>query len=265
MRGHRTAPQGRILQVLLAALLLCALAPSAPTAHAVSLPGNFAITVTPNTTMQYATYAFSGFRIQNKETVTGYTFTFPAGTDASLATPGNPADTLTVAADNRTVTVVLGTPVPGPATMPVTIGNVRNPSTAGTYSIPSVTFTRQGAANQTLNTSGATYTIGAAPYISMTITTPDDPGLLVDFGSIDPGVTTATKQVSIQVTSSANYTITRTIGGSSALLGLVVTGTATGAKTAGTATWLDDYLLTPPWTTDPDVTLTATVVYTVTQ
>jgi hypothetical protein len=243
------------------ALALC---PAAPAANAVGLSGNFSLTVAPTTAASYASYTFNSFRVQNKETVTGYTLTFPADTDASGATPGNPADTLTVAADNRTVTVVLGTPVAGPVSLPVTINNVRNPTTAGTYSIASVTFTRQGTTSQSVNISTTTYTIAPAPYISMTITTPD-PGQIVDFGTIDPGVATAAKQVQVTVTSSAAYTITRSYGGSSAALGLVVTEGASGTQSAGTLSWTDDYTLTPPWTTDPEVILTATVTYTVTQ
>jgi hypothetical protein len=98
----------------------------------------------------------------------------------------------------------------------------------------------------------------------MTITTPDA-GQTVDFGAIDPEVATASKQVTLAVDSSAAFTITRTVGGDATALGLAITGTATGAKPLGTATFTDDYMLTPPWTTDPEIMLTATVTYTVTQ
>lgn len=227
--------------------------------------GNFAVTVAPGTVASPASYSLGGFRTGNGETVTGYTLTFPADTNASGATSPGAGDVVTVAADNRTVTVVLGTPIAQRTNFSIQLNNVVNPTTAGTYSIASVTFTRQGTTNQTVNISGSTYTITPAPYLSMTITTPDDPGLLVDFGDIDPGITTAAKQVTVQVVSSANYTITRTLGGSATALGLDVTGTATGPKLAGTDTWTDVYALTPLWTTDPEITLTATVVYTVTQ
>ncbi|MBN2841244.1 MAG: hypothetical protein JXP37_09855, partial [Coriobacteriia bacterium] len=133
------------------------------------------------------------------------------------------------------------------------------------YAITQVTFHRpNGDQTVTLTATQGTYTITAAPYLSMTITTPDD-GQSVDFGAIDPDVTTPAKTVTVQVTSSAAYTITRTIEGDAALLGFDVTGTASGAGSAGTATYADEYTLTPPWTTEPDVPLVATVTYTVTQ
>ncbi len=258
-----TARRRIALQALLAAVVAFALVP-APVAEAVTARGNFAITVTPDTAYSAASYTLGGFRTGNGETVTGYTLTFPSDTNASGATSPGAGDVVTVAADNRTVTVVLGTPIPQRTSFDLVFGNIVNPSTAGTYSIPSVTFTRQGTTNQTVGISGETYAILAAPFLSMTITTPDA-GQTVDFGTIDPGATTSARQVSVRVISSANYTIARTVGGSSTELGLLITGTATGAKTAGTSTYVDDYVLTPLWTTDPEVALTATVVYTVTQ
>ncbi len=259
-----TARRRTSLQALLAAVVAFALLAPAPVAEAVTARGNFAITVTPNSTYSAASYTLGGFRTGNGETVTGYTLTFPSDTDASGATSPGADDVVTVAADDRTVTVVLGTPIPQRTSFDLALGNIVNPSTAGTYSIPSVTFTRQGTTNQTVGISGETYTIVAAPFLSMTITTPDA-GQTVDFGTIDPGVATSARQVNVQVISSANYTIARTVGGSSTELGLLISGTATGAKTAGTASYVDDYVLTPLWTTDPEVPLTATVVYTVTQ
>lgn len=259
------------LRALLAVLLTLSLAAfgpllSPPTAAAVTTRGNFAVTVTPNTTYSAASYSLGGFRTGNGETVTGYTLTFPSDTDASGVTSPGAGDVVTVAADNRTVTVVLGTPVGQRTNFNIQLDNVVNPTTAGAYAIASVTFTRQGTTNQTVNIGGTTYTIAAAPYLSMTITTPDDPGLLVDFGLVDPGVTTPSKQVTVTVSSSADYTITRSLGGSATQLGLAVTGGAAGLKPAGlNQLWTDTYTLTPLWTTDPEVTLTATVVYTVTQ
>lgn len=269
MQERRTGQRDRARQAVFAAVLALALALSAPildppSAEAVTVRGNFEVTVIPNTAYSAASYTLGGFRTGNGETVTGYTLMFPGDTDASGVTSPGAGDVVTVAADNRTVTVVLGTPVAPRTTFSIQLDNVRNPSTAGTYAIASVTFARQGTTDQTIDISTDTYTIVAAPYLSMTITTPD-PGQTVDFGSIDPGVPTAAKQVTVAVTSSAGYTITRALGGSATALGLNVTGTATGTKPAGTRTWTDDYVLTPPWTTDPEVALTATVVYTVTQ
>jgi hypothetical protein len=160
--------------------------------------------------------------------------------------------------------VVLGTAVPQRTNFSIQLGNVVNPSTAGTYSIASVTFTRQGTTNQTVNISGETYAIATAPYLSMTIETPDA-GQAVDFGNVDPGVTVSGKQVRVTVTSSAAYTMSRSVGGAATQLGLSVTGGVSGPGAAGTATYTDNYAITPLWTTDPEVPLTATVIYTVTQ
>jgi hypothetical protein len=108
------------------------------------------------------------------------------------------------------------------------------------------------------------YSITTAPYLSMTINTPDA-GQSVDFGAVDPGATTSGASVSVSVNSSAPFTVTRTISGSQAQLGLTVVGTAIGAKPMGSAVFSDVYRLTPPWTTAPQIALTSSVVYTVTQ
>lgn len=264
MRRTGTAMWRRALQALLAALVVLQLAPPVPAAEAVTARGSFSITVTPNTTRSSASYTLGEFRTGNGETVTGYTLTFPSDTNASGATSPGAGDVVSVAADTRTVTVVLGTPVAQRTNFDIVLGNVLNPSTAGPYSVASVTFTCQGSTNQTVNISAKTYTIVAAPYISMTIETPDA-GQSVDFGTVDPGVTVAGKQVRVTVTSSAGYTMSRTIGGDATLLGLSVTGGASGPGGAGTTAYTDNYAITPPWTTDPEVPLTATVTYTVTQ
>ena len=269
MQARWTGRRNSARRALLAALLVLTLALSAPllnppSADAVTARGNFAVTVAPDTVYSAASYTLGGFRTGNGETVTGYSLTFPSDTDASGATSPGAGDVVTVGADNRTVTVVLGTPVGQRTNFTIQLDNVVNPTTAGTYSIASVTFTRQGTTDQTVNIGGTTYTIAAAPYLSMTITTPDA-GQGVDFGTVDPAVTVAGKQVRVTVTSSAAYTMSRSISGDAALLGLSVSGSASGTGTAGTATYTDDYSITPPWTTDPNVPLTATVTYTVTQ
>jgi hypothetical protein len=260
----RSTTATRILRAALALLVGCGFVLAPSSAEAVTARGNFAVTVTPDDAYSAATYTLGGFRTANGETVTGYTLTFPGNTDASGVTSPGAGDVVTVAADNRTVTVVLGSLIPQRTNFDVQLGNVINPTTAGTYAIPSVTFTRQGTTDQTVDVSDETYDILAAPYLSMTVTTPDA-GQTVDFGAIDPGVSIGGKQVTVEVTSSAAYTITRMIGGDATALGLAITGTATGAKPLGTATFTDDYMLTPPWTTDPEIPLTATVTYTVTQ
>jgi len=239
---------------------------STPPASAVSMPGAASVTVTPDYAGAAATYEIARFRVSNGETVTGYTLTFPVGTDASgAASPGN---TVTVGGDGRTVTVTYGTPIVGPQNnVSLIINNVRNPLLAGSYSITQVIFHRTaGDQTLTLGTGGA-YTIAPAPYLMMTITTPDG-DQSVEFGAIDPGATTGGKNVRLQITSSAQYTITRAVTGGGSL-GLEVSGVPVGtpqpATVATPATFTDTFTLTPPWTTDPGVPLVATVVYTVTQ
>jgi len=116
MQTRWTGRRDRTPRAVLAALLALALAVSAPvldppSAEAVTVRGNFAVTVTPNTAYSVASYTLGGFRTGNGETVTGYTLTFPSDTDASGATSPGAGDVVTVAADNRTVTVMLCTPV----------------------------------------------------------------------------------------------------------------------------------------------------------
>lgn len=261
---RRTAKRalGRAALVLAA---VCLLGAGIQLAHAVTTTGRFTVTVTPPTIGEYASYTFGSFRVANKETVTGYTLTFPAGIDASGATSAGVGDTVTVAADGRTVTVVLGTPVSGPATLAVTLGNIMNPVTPGDYSVSAITFNRQGAADQMVAIATETFTIAPPPYLSMTIATPDA-SQTVDFGAIPPEVTTAGKSVTVLVDSGVAYDLTRSIAGQTAEMGLAVSGTGTGTNLpAGPSTFVDTYTATPPWTSDPDVLFTATVTYTVVQ
>lgn len=261
--GKATGP--RVFLALLALLSVCALSLAVPRASAVSTQGNVAVTVTPSVVSEPASYNIGRFRTANGETVTGYTLTFPADTDASAVTSPGVGDVVTVAADNRTVTVVFGTPIPQRTTFYLDLSGVIGPSTAGTYSIASVTFTRQGAGSQTIDTSARTYTIAPPPYLYMTITTPD-PGQSVDFGTIDVDVTTPGESVTVDVDSGAPYSISRSVAGDVAAMGLAVTGAASGTGLpAGPSTYVDSYTATPPWTTPADTALTAVVTYTVVQ
>lgn len=258
--ARRLAALGAIITMILAGFAQQA----PPRAHAVSATG-FTITVSPNTEAQYATYTLGNFRTGNAEEVVGYRLTLPAGVDASGAASSGTGDSVTVAADNATVTVALGTSYPRRTSFGIQLSNIRNPA-PGAHVIADVLFYLADGSTQTvsLKPKDGTFTIVSQPYISMTITTPDV-GQTVDFGTVDPGVASGPRQVTVTVVSSADYTITRTPGGSFGELGLSITGTAAGPKTAGTSTWVDDYVLTPLWTTDPGAPLTATVVYTVTQ
>lgn len=234
-------------------------------AQAVVPRGKVSVVPTPDTVMSYATYVIGTFRAEKGDSITGYTLTFDGDTDATGATPPSADDTLTVAPDGRTVTVTLGTPIVAPAQFTITIGNVRNPPTPAIMEIASVIFhTADGDRTVSLGGSG-TYEILPAPYVSMTVTTPDD-GQSVVFGSVDPGVTSPAKDVLLEVTSSRQYTITRVIGGDSTALGLQVSGVPVGVLQLAAltpASFVDTIALAPPWTTDPDIPLNAWIAYTV--
>ena len=254
------------LRALAITVALATVLGSPAPASAVTIPGQVTVTVTPDSAGAPATYEIARFRVPNGETVTGYTLTFPVGTDASGArSTGN---TVAVGADGRTVTITYGTPITGPQNnVALVIDNVRNPGTPGSYGITQVIFHRT-AGNQTLALGpGGTYTITPAPFLSMTITTPDD-GQTVDFGAIDPGVTTGSKTVALSIRSSAQFTITRAVSGGGPL-GLEVSGVPVGTRQPAAAvtpaTFTDILTLTPPWTTDPEVPTVASVTYTVTQ
>lgn len=234
--------------------------------HAVRVQGQPAVTVTPETAgSSGAVYSFSTYRTDAKENVTACQITFPVGTNVAGATALDPPGTVVVT--GRIVRITFTNPViPAKERFSVDIGGIINPP-AGTYNAGNVTFWTtdlNGVPTGTTLLPTGDYTI-TGNYLSVSITTPHA-GQSVDFGSINPGVTTAPLQVTVQVTSTLSYTITRAISGNVAQMGLVVTGGATGTKPAGTdVSWVDGYTLTPPWTTDPSVPLTATVLYTVTQ
>ncbi len=122
-----------------------------------------------------------------------------------------------------------------------------------------------GVGNPRAATGTVTVTAMANPKLTLTITTPD-PSQTVDFGTQDP-MSGATDTVDLLVQSNKGYTITKTVGGQDVLMGLTtdpaING-ATGTKTAGRL-HTDTYTLNIPWDTDPDVPMSATVQYTVTQ
>ncbi len=262
-RLRTSVATGAVVAVVLCSLLFGDL--TAPrNALGVSASGKPSTVVTPATAGSAAQYVFARFRTANRENVTGCAITFPAGTNVTGAVAVNPAGTVVVS--GQTVTITFTNPViPERVTFDVTIGGIVNP-VAGTYNAGNITlFWVNTQTNATGSTALATanYTITTS-YLSMTITTPAV-GQTVDFGSIDPGVTTPAQTVTVQVDSSAPYTLSRTPGGDAALLGLNITGPATGLKPQGIGTFSDAYTLTPPWTTDPSVPLTATVLYTAIQ
>lgn len=103
-----------------------------------------------------------------------------------------------------------------------------------------------------------TFTVRLVPWVTLTVSP-----TAVDFGLLEPDVPSAIKQVTLQVDSNVGYTFSRLISGTSAEMGLTVSGTAAGAKASGPATYVDSLRATVPWTTDPSMTLSARVDYTV--
>jgi|GEM_PF-1087066 len=238
-----------------------------------SLAPAAAITVgTPTTTLSspYAgatsvTYTFSGYTVGNGESLTGAAITFPAGTDVSGATLVSPAGTLSVS--GQTVTLTFSPVVPRRQAVTISVGGITNPVAPGPYTVGNITFLIANPGGSSprppqQHPSGA-YTI-LTHHLTMTVTTPDA-GQSVLFGSVNPDVTSPAKTVGVTVDSSVAYTITRTVSGDASLMGLVVTGTAHGAGSAGVTGFSDSLTVTPPWTTDPDVTYGATVTYSVVQ
>ena len=113
-------------------------------------------------------------------------------------------------------------------------------------------------------TGSVTVTATVNPKINLTIVAPDATQT-VNFGAVDPGVVVAGKTVNLSVDSNRNFTMTKTITGSSAQLGLATSlaSGATGVPALGSA-FVDNYSINVPYTTAPG-TYNAFVQYTVTQ
>lgn len=270
-RTPHMARRALVLMALMTALLLAAISPSAQAVTA----------VTPTTTLSNyytsipgVTYTFGGYVVDNGEMATGAVITFPAGTDVSAATLLAPPGTLSIS--GQAVTVTFTPALQKLSLITISIGGITNPATPGTVSVGdavnpgTISFATSNPvnSNQVRNPQylpSAAYTI-LPPYLTLTLTTPDA-GQTVDFGLIDPGVTTADKTVTLEVGSSHPYSITRGRDlAAEAPIGLEITGTAEGTGLApGQTTYTDVYRATPPWTTDPEVPLSATVTYTVVQ
>ena len=221
------------------------------------------------------TYTFGQYQEAANRRVVGVDITFPAGTNLTAATVLPTVGTWT--RSGQTISITFATPISQLTPFSISIDNVTNRSSVGTFTDIQLGFrttNNGGKQPQTHTLTAGSYTITPAPYISMTITTPDS-GQSADFGSIDPGVTTGPKTVDIRVLSSAPYTITRTLADpSGAVAKLGLTSTWAPAGTLGTlrlaapvtpAAFTDTFTLTPPWTTDPEQLLTASVTYTVVQ
>ncbi len=267
----RVARRTVVLLALAAALMLVAISPSAQ-----AVTGGIPTTTLSNyyTSIPGVTYTFGGYTVDNGEMVTGAVITFPAGTDVSAASLLAPPGTLAV--NGQAVTLTFTPPIPKDTSVTISIGGITNPATPGAVSVGdaanpgTISFATSNPvnSNQVRNPQylpSAAYTI-LPPYLTLTLTTPDA-GQMVDFGQIDPGVATAAKSVTVAVDSSHPYSITRGRDlAAEAPIGLEITGTAEGTGLpAGQTTYMDQYRATPPWTTDPEIPLSATVTYTVVQ
>lgn len=265
----RRSHTDRFLLLLLVAAYAIACLALSPQARGVTLARPL-VTLSDDTSLKPATYTIGNFKTTRDEWVYGYTLTFQSDTDASAAVAGN-GDVVSCP-DGRTVTVTFDAAnriPPRTNNFDLILSNIVNPSAVGTYEILDVTFHTMLVgvpADVTVSLGGrGTYVVTPPPYLSMTITTPDG-GQTVDFGVVDPGVTTAPKVVSIAVDSGADYSIQRTFTDTG--LGLAVTGDIPPAGTVvptGAFTYTDSYTASPPWTTDPGVPLSVPVTYTVLQ
>jgi flagellar basal body-associated protein FliL len=125
------------------------------------------------------------------------------------------------------------------------------------------------AASQTISgtspvSGSVTVTATVNPKINLTIVSPDATNT-VNFGAVDPGVTSGIKTVTLSVDSNKIFSVSKTITGSNAQLGLVTTLANSSGNAKGAAVpFSDNYTITPPFTTDPG-TYNAFVQYTVTQ
>lgn len=244
-----------------AALLLLAQAQSA---YGIAADNKHQVLPTPAAAGQYATYAIGSYNVANGETITRVTVTFPAGCNVSAAQPVNAGDSVSVS--GQSVTITFGTPKAAGSTFTIQVGNVRNPTTAGKYSLANpVVFTRSTGTTVNVNLLGkrGQFTVYASPYLLMTIETPDDIQT-VDFGSMDPGAA-ASRTVTVTVDSSLGFIVSRSVTGDIALMGLTVSALPTTVQAAGVRAYSSVFGVNPPWTTAPGVPLSATVLYTATQ
>jgi len=249
--GHRSWRM-RIAVLITVALVASVYPPLL--AHAVT--GNPALVLSDNSaTSTGVTYTYGPYNLGGNQSCTGVVVTFPAGT-AFVNPTCSPAGTVTVV--GQTATIVFTTPIPKNAVLTFSISGVTNPS-AGSYT-NAVTFNivdHKGARSTETVTSPAYSIIDRILTVTLSSSS-----LYFD---LTPEVVSPDQYVTLNVTSSHAYTITRTVAGDSGLMGLTVSGAATGAQTAGTAALTDTYSASVPWTTPGAATYTATVTYTIVQ
>lgn len=241
----------------LAAVLVFALTPSA---RAVNTQGKVSVTPSMTGTLETADYTISRFRTANRETLNGFTLTFPSGVDVSGATSPGAGDIVTIT--GNTVRVDFGTPIGQRTNFTLTIGNVVNPQTAGTYRFDEIVF-HEAAGDQTLTLAAneGTFDIVASPFLSLSLTTSDG-GTSLDFGDIVPEGTYPNKTVTVSVLSSAPYLLSRDLLGDALEMGLSAAGVPLGSQPAGSAVFTDTLSVAPDWASPPG-NYAATVSYTV--
>lgn len=220
---------------------------------------------TPTTTLSnpYAgatgvTYTFSGFTMDGSELSNRVDIAFPAGTDLSAASV-DPAQG-TSSASGTTLQCTLNPQLAKGSAITIRILNVTNPALPANGLTATLSFYvaknwRGPFLLETpIQTSGA---FNVFPPYAMTLSTS-----ALHF-VLEPEVPALPQSVTITVDSGYPYTITRTITGQHAEMGLQVSGDASGTGGPGTIVYVDNFTADVPWTTAGESSLTANISYTI--
>lgn len=202
-------------------------------------------------------YTFGPYATVNNQSALGATITFDAGTDISNAAVTSPAGTCTIS--GQTLTITFSSYIPRSTSFNIVVSGVSNPSSGGAHAAGTLTITTGnpvGGVRGTETVARGAYTI-TGPQLTLTVST-----ATVDFGNVDPGTTPAPVTVTVNVTATSDYSITRQLTGDATILHLAVSGAADGSKTAGTASYTDSITISPGWDAPPETPLTASIVYT---
>jgi hypothetical protein len=194
--------------------------------------------------------------------------TFPSGTTVpnpplagSVMVNGVVVTTCTGSNSTKKVTITVPNGVTVPNGGAVTVVMASNSGLISTSALPSPKTLGVNTSAQTAPIiQSGNYTIVSAPTLSMSVDSPT-----IDFGPVEPGAAPSERHVVITVDSSAPYTLSRTLGGSHAAMGLSVAGDANGSKLAGHGDFTDSLTVALPWTTVAGTPLSATVTYTAVQ
>lgn len=207
------------------------------------------------------TYTFSGYRLGNNEYCTGITITFPANTDVNGAYPVSPPGS--ISRTGQTIRYTFTNRIQRGQPVTVSIGGITNPSAPVTQTAGPITFHLQKVNGQPLPDQSLPTGTYAISNVFLVVSLSDDD---VSF-DLTPGEGPQSSSVVVSVASSHPYTIARSITGDAELIGLSVTGEASGAfpASSGPRAHEDVYTAEVPWTTEGDATYTATVSYTVLQ